>query len=389
MPRPRTTSATPEQLKERTRKLFAHSPLNSFIPLMEETITSVAGTTDPSGKRGVEALVRLLDYYERLFSNGFGPRFDLDASLACDICRQWSTPALNLPDQIVPVYGNQWAYSLLPSPWTATNPVSVHAVCFPGRSEIADLNLLEYPWLCHELGHHLLSRAGPDFATNVKKLVGQVIKTASRKATADSPSLRAKSADLVRSLQELWTPRPNTRDWAHELAADSIALWTCGPAFLTAMQHALEHENIQPYEISETHPPYELRLRVLLDLAENLEWGSYCAGLKEIIQRWRTGTLTLGENNEYSALAEGSLAEQCCSHVVKACRSWNLPQCTPELMRHVQKKTAVGQDPDSASELILAAWSVHQDNPNASQAWESAALARLAKELHGDAGNPV
>jgi hypothetical protein len=81
MAHPRTTSATPEQLKERTRKLFAHSPLNSFIPLMEETITSVAGTTDPSGQPGVAALVRLLDYYERFFSKSFGPRFDLDASL--------------------------------------------------------------------------------------------------------------------------------------------------------------------------------------------------------------------------------------------------------------------------------------------------------------------
>jgi hypothetical protein len=88
-------------------------------------------------------------------------------------------------------------------------------------------------------------------------------------------------------------------------------------------------------------------------------------------------------------LSGSSLAEQCCSHAVKVCRAWNLPQCTPELMRHVQVKSAAGQDPDSAAELILAAWSVHQDNPNASQAWESAALARLAKDLHGDAGNPV
>lgn len=387
MPRLRTTSATPEDLRQRVRKLFAHSPLNSLTPLLERAITSE--TTDQTGKSGLQAVGKLFDQYERLFANGFGPRFHLDAWLSDDICRQWSTLPVNLPRPIIPIYGDQWGYSLLPFPWAKVNPVPIYAICFPGRSEISDLNLLEYPWLCHELAHHLLSRAGSGFATNFKLLVGQFIKTARRKASADSPSLRAKSADLVGSVHEFWTPSPNTRDWAHELAADSIALWTSGPAFLTAMQHVVETEDIQPHEISDTHPPYELRLRMLLNLAENLEWGSFCDDLRNTLTQWQSAHLKRGNSNEYSALADSSLAEQCCSHAVKACRSWNLPQCTPELIHAVQKNTQAGKHPDSTVEMILAAWSVYHKTPDDSQAWESAALARLAKELNSDAGNPV
>src|SRR5713226_3606896 len=102
MPRLRTTSTTAEELRERTRKLFARSPLSSFVPVMEGAITSVAGTADPTGKNGVGALVKLLDYYERIFANGFGARFDLDAWLTCDICNRWSTSSITLPRPIVP-----------------------------------------------------------------------------------------------------------------------------------------------------------------------------------------------------------------------------------------------------------------------------------------------
>jgi hypothetical protein len=384
MPRLRTSSTTAEQLKERIRRLFAHSPLLSFAPLIEETITSVAGTTDPTGKRGMESLVRLVDYYERLFANGFGPRFHLDAWLSHDICAQWSTPARNLPPQIVPIYGNRWAYSLLPSPWDAIKPISIYTVCFPGRPEISDLNLLDYPWLFHELGHHLLSRAGAGFATSFSRHVGGFVRTVRRKAVADSPNLRPRSSDTAAKVRQLWTPRSNTCDWAHELAADTIAVWTCGPAFLAAMRHVVEHENIRPQEISESHPPYELRLRMLLDLAENLEWGSHCSELKATLNQWQTGNETF-EANEYFAVAESSLAEECCSQIIRACRAWDLPQCTPDSIREIRRKAEAGEDLDSAIGLVLAAWCIHQATPSASQSWESEALARLAKQLDGDA----
>jgi len=383
MPRLRTNCETSEDLKERTRKVFAQSPLLSFVPLMEEIISSIACTTDASGNRGLAAVARLIDYYERLFFSGFGTRFSVDAWLSQNICKQWSTPVRSVPCQIIPIYGNQWAYSLLPSPWDTSRPISIYAVCFPGRSEISDVNLLDYPWLFHELGHHLLARADAGFAARFNQHLAGFVKTVARKATADSPSLRARSFDTAAKVRELWTPRSNTCDWAHELAADAIALWTCGPSFLTAMEHALEREKIQPYEVSESHPPYGLRMRTLIDLAENLEWGSHSSQLKATLYQWQTGNLAF-DSNEYSAIAEISLAEECCSQIVRTCRTLDLPQCTPDTLNAVQQKIVAGQDLDSAAELILAAWCVHQTTPSASQVWESEALARLAKQLNSD-----
>jgi hypothetical protein len=384
MPRFHTPTATADQLIQRARKLFEHTPLCTFLATFELRITEVAGTTDSTNRQGMESLLRLVDFYERLFLNGFGNRFDVDAWMSSDICDRWSNSSVNLPRQIIPIYGSQWAYSLLPAPLSKERPVCIYAVCFPGRSEISDLDLLEYPWLCHELGHHLLSRSGSNFAQNFKHHLDQFVKTAIRKATADSPSLRTKSLDRIQKLQKLWTPRSNTQDWAHELAADTIALWTCGPAFVAAMQHALATERIQPYEIVESHPPYELRLRMLLNLAENLDWGKYCSALKTTINHWREGHPQF-DMNEYSALADVSLAEECCSQIVKACRVWDLPLCTPEYLHRVQQKLEAGENLESAAEIILAAWSVYQKAPSASPAWEANFTAQLIKELNGDA----
>lgn len=192
MSRLRTGSIIAEQLIERTRTVFAHSPLTAFVPLMEETITAVANTSDLTGKRGMEALLDLVVYYERIFLHGFGTRFNVDAWLSNDICKSWSVPAKPLPCEIVPIYGNQWAYSLLPSPWKATKPISIYAVCFPGTSKVSDLNILSYPWLFHELAHHWLSVMGVGFAADFRESLGRFVKTARRKVTADSPGLRAK-----------------------------------------------------------------------------------------------------------------------------------------------------------------------------------------------------
>lgn len=371
-------------LRERAGKIFARSPLSNFLPLIEKTITDVTTTTDPSGQAGTKKLIRVIEYYERLFANGFGPRFHLDAWLADDICREWSTANVVLPGQIVPVYGDQWAYSILPFVWSKANPLSVYVVCFPGRSEIADINLFEYPWLWHELGHHLLSRAGATFATNFKAGLNTFVKATLRKATADSSGIRVQTSNFLTRLQPLWTPSPNTRDWAHELGADAIALWTCGPAFLMAVEHALANVNIDPYQISESHPPYELRVRTLIELAENLEWSDHCAVLKATLQKWQTEADNRVDVNRYSALADQSLADECSSQIVKACRSWDLPLCTPERVRSILPDPKADHEFGSATDLLLAAWSVNRRQPDAFETWESATLGRLANDLNSD-----
>lgn len=184
-------------------------------------------------------------------------------------------------------------------------------------------------------------------------------------------------------IEGLWTPRVNTCDWPSELAADAIALWACGPAFLTAMQNALDNDNIQPYEISESHPPYELRLRMLLDLAENLEWGRYSSGLKAVLRRWQISDYAV-RTNEYSAMADNSLAEECSSQIAKACHSWEIPRCTPELAQEIQLKIEAGQEPDSAVEFVLGAWTTNQSSQEYGHAWTSRMLGRLVELLNGD-----
>ena len=85
-------------------------------------------------------------------------------------------------------------------------------------------------------------------------------------------------------------PSPNHFDWSHEIAADMIAFWTCGPAYVAALFDVLEYDGLNPYKIGPGHPPYEVRANALLYAGESLGWEAYLSDLRDIVGRWRVSS---------------------------------------------------------------------------------------------------
>jgi hypothetical protein len=66
---------------------------------------------------------------------------------------------------------------------------------------------------------------------------------------------------------------------------DVIALWTAGPAYLATFQDTLEDEELNPYQVGQSHPPYEVRANALIDASKRLGWEDAAQGLiKQVAQ---------------------------------------------------------------------------------------------------------
>jgi hypothetical protein len=111
----------------------------------------------------------------------------------------------------------------------------VYAITLQGRDQLSSIRLLQYPWLCHELGHALPSKAPAQFLQNFVSTVDDYCRPISRKAFSDSPEVSAITKTNLEQVRKRWIPRGDQQSWIHELAVDIIALWNCGPTFLAAM----------------------------------------------------------------------------------------------------------------------------------------------------------
>src|SRR5712691_5868169 len=125
---------------------------------------------------------------------------------------------------------------------------------------------LAYPFLTHELGHNALFKYDKVFPQSFWPVLEQVTNGLLRQSLADKGAARSRARDTVTLIRQLWSPTANHYNWAHEIAMDVIALWTTGPAYLATFHDILEDEELNPYLVGQSHPPYEIRANALIDL---------------------------------------------------------------------------------------------------------------------------
>ena len=377
-----TTAATAHQLQARVRDLFGGTPLDGLVGHFQYFIEALTHCEGSQRDTGLASIGKTIEFYAALFGTSFRERFQVDSWLISDLAAQWSVSGARLSKTIIPAYAQQWSYSLLPLVGDANRaPLEIYVITFKGHDDLSTAKLLDYSWLAHELGHHLLAKAGANYSQEVLAELGLFTTSLTRKSLADSGELRVKTRQLVESLRTYWTPTVNTNDWAHEIAVDVIALWTCGPAFLAAMQDVLEQDGVDPYEITLGHPPYEVRAKVLVEVSEALGWEQEARPIESLLEKWKQSTNATRRTNAYLTLTADTLSGACGGLALRACKAWGLPQCTAALVSRVTKKYEQEASFDTATELILAAWLAYERSRDRYPGWEAQVLKRLAEEI--------
>lgn len=210
----------------------------------------------------------------------FGDRFFFDAAMIQAMATDWDG-SLALSRMIIPSYGPQWGHARLQMP--SEDQVRTHVIdliILPEEDRLDDVDLLSYPLLAHELGHSLLLTDDSSFRNAFSPSLAKRVRSLKLASIADQGAARAKGQAIINELEELWTPSADQRNWAHELAIDLVALWACGPAYLACFEDTVEHQ--RPYDITQDHPPYAVRLDALVDCGRKLGFVDHCNGLEKL-----------------------------------------------------------------------------------------------------------
>lgn len=285
-------------------------------------------------------MIELANFCLNHFSDTQGDRFWLDSEMIQAAAQEISAnggPLLS--GYMVPVYNHEWGH--FSAPIASGDPLQAHVVnliLLPGKDRLSDVDLWQYPLLYHEVAHMLLEKHGHPYEQNILTAFEKEANMRRIKAMNDSPSLKIKlKRDLV-ELEEFWQPRNRQQGWAVEVAADTIALWLCGPAYIEVMLDVFAAID-DPYLLTTEHPPYESRALVLRRVANSLGWHENVPELDELLWRWRNNDHLAGRSNVYLSFAAHGLLGECIACAMELCETLRLPPCEPSLVTRLASET--------------------------------------------------
>ena len=313
-----------------------------------------------------------------------GDRFWFDAQMIASIQESWDHVSQRLSGTIIPNYDQHWGHvsAYMPSGRRDEHRKSVNVIFIPREDRVENINLLAYPFLCHELGHNLFYYDDSSFVECFAKVLDKVIGSLRLRSIADKGSATSKSRKLIEEIETLWYPAPNHHNWAHEMGIDMVALWTAGPSYLAAFQDEAEESSKDPYLINQEHPPYAVRVEALLKASAQLGWSDYARPLEQIVKDWLDSGWKEGLDNHYRALTDSRLVDACISCSFEACESFSLPLCDVALVDRVRGVLGRKELPDFGIELMLAAWLTHQTvSEKDYDKWEQATVKDLVASI--------
>jgi len=299
--------------------------------------------------------------------NATKERFRFDAALIQEVMKELGADGTPLiPQPVVPKFatGGDWKHQpvLLPK-WTKVDTdghePTVHVVTFPGHDELVDVELLQYPWLIHELAHFVIELLGTPFYERFGQFVERALASISFRSFASQDAARTFATTQSDALRRYWLPQNKKANWPIEIAADLMGVWVLGPAFIDAYVARVRHE--LPFLLEDIHPPYYARSQALYDAALRLGWDIEAKPLRDLLEGWRVTPQYTNRGNDYVNYVRQDLLEKC---VVEGLGLWSeidLPRCDSPRLERLRDQLRKGRPPGIGMDLILAYWLVESD----------------------------
>ena len=351
-------------VQERIENLL-DSPLN-------ELAAELKRLTDFKHEQIVNYVSKLLERVPEEFDR----HFYFNAWMIQSIVKSWSNDLTPNPGMIIPTQYIEWGYERIPIPTEDSN-LTVSFIYFPSVVSAESPSLLSYSWICHELGHHLLTQHGHrdklfcDFLPHLDSHISQL----KRMSMSDRHFARAQSQAVMSEIDAKW----KSSEWVEELAIDVITLWVCGPAFLAAFEDA--HEDTEnPFVIEQKHPPVELRTYALLHAARELGWNRYLERLEQIQDGWHR-RIPSSIGNHYRSLRNPALVTQCVAAALTYCNSVKIPCLTLDDLNKIRMNWRRNNDFSTGIEVIVAAWIVYHENEERYDDWENHTFNKLTDDI--------
>ncbi|MEI9975292.1 MAG: hypothetical protein WDO73_26455 [Ignavibacteriota bacterium] len=326
----------------------------------------------------VRELVRYADYVLNRLPQVFGPRFHFDAvqiaAIAEDVGRA------RFSGMLIPRYEQDWGHESVMMPAENGNSHIIDLVLIPGDDSVKHINLLSYPWLGHELAHNLLFRHDTPFSGDLTRELEKVVQRLKISGIADRGAAQAKATRLVEQFIQFWTPTPDHKNWAHEIAADCVALWIFGPAYMASFEDLLDDPSLNPYELTQSHPPYSVRANAIVEGARVLNWND--SRIQKAVAGWPASKWRDAKSNRIRSLASSELTDACVNAAFGTCQSLGLARCTPERLDEILRSHRAGHTPEFGVDLVLEAYvTFEKHGEQAYLQWQENVLQALAETI--------
>lgn len=367
------------------QRRFDGTPLAAISSLLVRAISDVQRSQEAGGSSADDA-ARMAGYAASvldLLPKSFGNRFTFDAQLIHALADEYSQGGARLSGMLVPKPSQSWGHQTVSMPSTdRTTAYAVDVIHLPGEDNCDDIDLLSYPFICHELGHHILFKDGDKFISLFGAELDSILSVMQRQTLGIRGTARQIADATANQVRQYWTPTPDQFNWAHEIAVDVIAIWLCGPAYLAAIQDVMEADDLKPFQLGQSHPPYETRGRALIDAAERLGWAYYTGPFHTLLERWVAGPPSGDRTNLHVACGDPRLIGAAVSAAIQTCQELSLPCCTVSRVTAIENALRDGLEIEIGTDLLVAAWSQYiQSSDVAYHAWEKATIARILGEI--------
>lgn len=311
-----------------------------------------------------------------------GTRFLFDACLIQAIAAKWNTSDLGIPGMMYPNYGGSWSYRRVPlgPAQVARNP-TVDVIGFRGSAIVDDIDLLDYPWLLHELGHSLLKTNETGFESRFTEALHDVIGRRNARSIALHGPARQRAHDVVASMADHWMPSHSANNWAHEIATDIIAVWCVGPAFMAAFFDQISSDDLDPFLVDKDHPPYATRASAIEEAGRRLGWSESADLLAGRVLKWTKNRPSYARTKA-NELTDPDLVQALVSLLIDILEQGRLPRCVvSDLDAAFTRFSNVGEN-DFGTELLLAAYAAHESLGEGEFAhWQDRVVAYLANQV--------
>lgn len=312
-------------------------------------------------------------------------RYFFDAALLGSIKEDLSAPpsAASFSTHMYPSYlMNAWGHKIYPLPVKPTKSGSEDYITFifyPGAESLESIELDDYAFVLHEMGHELQHHHSELFNDGFKTDLENILHQENLAGLADKGTLKTRTQKLIDELRGRWYPTDNQENWSSEMINDLIALWSLGPAYLCNFENYLRHDSKRdPYEIVQSHPPLALRVEAMIAAGKQLGWHSEIAGLRELLKEWSSSTWGKNANNQYFAMRHEKILSACIDNTLTACRELRLPLCNRSRLELIGGELETGELPNIGVDIIIAAWIVKQQKPeNAFLEWERQTVSEI------------
>jgi hypothetical protein len=367
------------------QRRFAGTPLKAIGEMLATIISDVQRSVEAGGSSSDDA-ERIATYVARVLEflpSSFGDRFTFDAQLIHTLAGEYSQGTAHLSGMLVPKPSQTWGHQTvsMPSPDGKT-AYAINVIHLPGDDNTADIELLDYPFICHELGHNILFRDGDAFITAFGQELDAVLAAIQRQTLGIRGSAKRVADATAEQVRRYWTPTADQYNWAHEIAVDVMSIWLSGPAYLAAIQDVMEADDLNPYQLGQSHPPYQIRARALIDAANRLGWAYYTGAIQGLLDRWSSTAPSDERTNLHVACGDPHLLSGAVSAAIQTCEALSLPCCTPARIAALDDEEKQGQPLELGTDVILAAWLVHRRSTDAAyQEWERETIGRVLADL--------